>query len=64
MGGKKEPAGVLVDSSVPGGPPPPIELAQELEQWIGKDNVNFIQDMMLFDHTYFKYVHCESETRQ
>ena len=29
-------------------------LKQELEEWIWKDNMNFIQDRNIFDHTYFK----------
>ena len=29
-------------------------LKQELENWIWKDNMNFIQDRNIFDHTYFK----------
>jgi len=33
---------------------PAAELSPELEHWIWQDNVNFIQDMMLFDHTYFQ----------
>lgn len=31
-----------------------VQLSQDLEQWIWQDNVNFIQDNNIFDHTYFK----------
>ena len=31
-----------------------FNLSQELEDWIWKDNMNFIQDNNIFDHTYFK----------
>ncbi len=34
--------------------PPLFELSKELEEWIWQDNVNFIQDNNVFDHTYFK----------
>lgn len=33
---------------------PQFLLKQELENWIWKDNMNFIQDRNIFDHTYFK----------
>ena len=31
-----------------------FDLSKELENWIWKDNMNFIQDNNIFDHTYFK----------
>jgi len=51
--GKKDPS---FECAVSGSSVPPVmgELAPELEHWIWQDNINFIQDMMLFDHTYFK----------
>lgn len=39
------------DDAVPVGN---AELSKELEAWIWKDNMNFIQDNNIFDHTYFK----------
>ncbi|QQP55435.1 Ubiquitin carboxylterminal hydrolase 34like [Caligus rogercresseyi] len=34
--------------------PKNIDLSQGLEEWIWQDNMNFIQDNNIFDHTYFK----------
>ncbi len=31
-------------------------LSEELEEWIWQDNVNFIQDNNVFDHTYFSFM--------
>lgn len=31
-------------------------LSQELEEWIWEDNMNFIQDNNIFDHTYFNFM--------
>lgn len=33
-----------------------FELSKELEDWIWQDNMHFIQDKNIFEHTYFKYV--------
>ena len=33
-----------------------VELSEELEEWIWQDNVNFIQDNNVFDHTYFNFM--------
>lgn len=30
------------------------DLSEELEKWIWQDNMSFIQDCSIFDHTYFK----------
>lgn len=32
-----------------------FELSKELEDWIWQDNMHFIQDKNIFEHTYFKY---------
>ena len=31
-----------------------FELSKELEDWIWQDNMHFIQDKNIFEHTYFK----------
>ena len=31
-------------------------LSQALEEWIWEDNMNFIQDNNIFDHTYFNFM--------
>ena len=39
--------------------PPAINafgLSQALEEWIWEDNMNFIQDNNIFDHTYFNFM--------
>ena len=33
-----------------------FNLSQNLEDWIWKDNMNFIQDNNIFDHTYFNFM--------
>ncbi len=33
-----------------------VSLSEELEEWIWHDNVNFIQDNNIFDHTYFNFM--------
>lgn len=33
---------------------PTLELSKELESWIWQDNMHFIQDKNIFEHTYFK----------
>lgn len=33
-----------------------IGLSQALEEWIWEDNMNFIQDNNIFDHTYFNFM--------
>ena len=33
---------------------PSISLNESLEQWIWEDNINFLQDRNIFQHTYFK----------
>ena len=33
-----------------------FNLSQDLEEWIWKDNMNFIQDNNIFDHTYFNFM--------
>ncbi|XP_040568738.2 ubiquitin carboxyl-terminal hydrolase 34 [Lepeophtheirus salmonis] len=33
-----------------------IDLSQNLEEWIWQDNMNFIQDNNIFDHTYFNFM--------
>lgn len=46
------PTGVLHSRS-----PSPVatfELSKELEDWIWQDNMHFIQDKNIFEHTYFK----------
>ncbi|KAK9875298.1 hypothetical protein WA026_007696 [Henosepilachna vigintioctopunctata] len=35
---------------------PTIELSKELEQWIWQDNMHFIQDKNIFEHTYFNFM--------
>lgn len=41
-------------------PPSPvatnIELSKELEDWIWQDNMRFIQDKNIFEHTYFNFM--------
>lgn len=34
--------------------PPAFELSKELEDWIWQDNMHFLQDKNIFEHTYFK----------
>ena len=34
-----------------------FELSKELEDWIWQDNMHFIEDKNIFEHTYFKYVY-------
>ena len=36
--------------------PPQFGLSQALEEWIWEDNMNFIQDNNIFDHTYFNFM--------
>ena len=33
-----------------------FNLSEDLEEWIWKDNMNFIQDNNIFDHTYFNFM--------
>lgn len=33
-----------------------VELSKELEEWIRKDNTQFIQDNNIFDHAYFEFM--------
>ena len=33
-----------------------FNLSQDLEEWIWKDNMNFIQDNNIFDHMYFNFM--------
>lgn len=33
---------------------PPFSLSPELEEWIWKDNMMFLQDKNIFEHTYFQ----------
>ena len=33
---------------------PACELSSELEDWIWKDNMEFLRDKSMFDHTFFK----------
>jgi ubiquitin carboxyl-terminal hydrolase 34 len=35
---------------------PTLDLSQALEDWIWEDNMNFIQDNNIFDHTYFNFM--------
>lgn len=47
-------------TSFPQSPASPLsnvafELSKELEDWIWQDNMHFIQDKNIFEHTYFKY---------
>ena len=35
---------------------PTFGLSQALEEWIWEDNMNFIQDNNIFDHTYFNFM--------
>ncbi|CAH1163705.1 unnamed protein product [Phaedon cochleariae] len=37
-------------------PVPVIELNKELEDWIWQDNMHFIQDKNIFEHTYFNFM--------
>lgn len=55
--------GSITASSSPSPSPSPIppvsttttfELSKELEDWIWQDNMHFIQDKNIFEHTYFK----------
>jgi len=33
-----------------------FQLNKELEDWIWQDNMHFLRDKNIFEHTYFKYV--------
>jgi ubiquitin carboxyl-terminal hydrolase 34 len=33
---------------------PTFELSKELEDWIWQDNMHFLKDKNIFEHTYFK----------
>lgn len=33
---------------------PDIKLSKELEDWIWQDNMQFLQDKNIFEHTYFQ----------
>lgn len=35
---------------------PEIKLSKELEDWIWQDNMQFLQDKNIFEHTYFQLV--------
>lgn len=35
---------------------PPLELSKELEDWIWQDNMHFLQDKNIFEHTYFTFM--------
>ncbi|KAI5706705.1 hypothetical protein M8J75_010579 [Diaphorina citri] len=35
---------------------PPFSLSPELEEWIWKDNMMFLQDKNIFEHTYFQFM--------
>lgn len=35
---------------------PQFELSKDLEDWIWKDNMHFLRDKNIFEHTYFKSV--------
>lgn len=35
---------------------PPLELNRELEEWIWQDNMHFLQDKNIFEHTYFSFM--------
>ncbi|XP_044746055.1 ubiquitin carboxyl-terminal hydrolase 34 isoform X3 [Coccinella septempunctata] len=35
---------------------PTLELSKELENWIWQDNMHFIQDKNIFEHTYFNFM--------
>ncbi|XP_046627893.1 ubiquitin carboxyl-terminal hydrolase 34 [Neodiprion virginianus] len=35
---------------------PPLELNKELEDWIWQDNMHFLQDKNIFEHTYFSFM--------
>jgi ubiquitin carboxyl-terminal hydrolase 34 len=35
---------------------PPLELNKELEEWIWQDNMHFLQDKNIFEHTYFSFM--------
>ncbi|KAK5649017.1 hypothetical protein RI129_003909 [Pyrocoelia pectoralis] len=36
--------------------PTTFELSKELEDWIWEDNMHFIQDKNIFEHTYFNFI--------
>lgn len=33
---------------------PPVTLSKELEDWIWQDNMHFLRDKNIFEHTYFQ----------
>ena len=35
---------------------PQFELNKDLEEWIWRDNMHFLRDKNIFEHTYFKLV--------
>lgn len=37
-------------------PPPPFELSKELEDWIWQDNMHFLRDKNIFEHSYFNFM--------
>lgn len=51
-GGSKE---ETLTSPVPA-PASPLTLSPELEDWIWQDNMHFLRDKNIFEHTYFQLV--------
>ncbi|CAH2011093.1 unnamed protein product [Acanthoscelides obtectus] len=44
------------ECSSPTTPVHTVELSKELEDWIWQDNMHFIQDKNIFEHTYFNFM--------
>ena len=51
-GGSKEESGECVEAT--SSQVAAIKLSKELEDWIWEDNMQFLQDKNIFEHTYFQ----------
>lgn len=52
-GSKEESADCIEETS---SQVPEVKLSKELEDWIWQDNMQFLQDKNIFEHTYFQLV--------
>ncbi|XP_071450552.1 ubiquitin carboxyl-terminal hydrolase 34 [Hetaerina americana] len=53
---KREERKCSTDNLTPGSSLPPFELSKELEDWIWRDNMHFLRDKNIFEHTYFHFM--------
>lgn len=51
-GGSREEASECVEET--NAHVPEVKLSKELEDWIWQDNMQFLQDKNIFEHTYFQ----------